>query len=189
MYLFIKKNQKFFNKYTAIGSILIFLFFVIFVLPAESEKSLALGLEMSPDTSIFYSGSKLYEIAFSYGVDGRDFYIQQRFTFDLIWPIAYGSFLFISSAYLIKLLKFPKKYYMLIWLPIISVIFDYLENMMTSLVMYRYPNETLIIDVLAGYMTLFKWVTLTMSFIILIIFFSLFFKQKIITHLKHNEPN
>lgn len=179
MKIFIDKYQKYFNGYTFLGTFIIFLIFMIFVLPAESAKSLALGLDMSPDTSIFYTASKLYEIALSYGAEGRNFYIQQRFTFDLIWPIAYGSFLFVSSVYFIKLIKLPKKFYLLLWLPVMAVIFDYLENVMAALVMYRYPNETIIIDRLAGVMTLFKWVTLSMAFISLIVLVAIYLNIKI----------
>ncbi len=140
MKVFIGKYQKYFNIYTSGGSFLIFLIFVFFVLPAESTKSLALGLEMSPDTSIFYTASKLYDIALSYGIEGRSFYIHQRFTFDLIWPIAYGTFLFVTSVYFFKKINLSKPFHKLLWLPIIAVIFDYLENMMTALVMFRFPE-------------------------------------------------
>lgn len=168
------QNNKYFNIFTVVGSFIFFLLFVIFILPAESTKSLALGLEMSPDTSIYYTASRLYEIAFSYGAEGRRFYIHQRFTFDLIWPIVYGSFLFITSVYFYNLGKIHVKAFIWLYLPIIAVTFDYLENIMTALVMYRFPNETFLFDRLAGVMTLLKWITLSLSFGLLIVWIVLF---------------
>jgi len=168
MHPLIIKNEKYFNKFTVLITLVIFLLFTILVLPAESAKSTALGLEVSPDTMLFYTASRLYNIAQSFGIEGRRFYIHQRFTFDLLWPIAYGAFLFVTSTYFIIKLNLSKRFYTYLWLPIIAVAFDYLENMMTALVMYRYPNKTYVIDMLAGVMTLFKWVILALAFIVLI---------------------
>ena len=40
-----------------------------------------------------YSTSDLYEMAQSYGADGRGLYVKARFTFDLVWPLVYTLFL------------------------------------------------------------------------------------------------
>ncbi|MBU1143956.1 MAG: hypothetical protein KKH92_09995 [Firmicutes bacterium] len=176
---FIGKYHKYFNIYTTTFSFVIFLLFIIFVLPAESLKSTALGLEMSPDTSIFYTASRLYEIALSYGAEGRQFYIQQRFTFDLVWPIAYGLFLFTSSIYFFKYLNLHKVFFRFLWLPVLAVAFDYLENLMTALVMYRYPNQTFFFDMAAGVMTLFKWITLGLAFVMLMVWIAMYILKKI----------
>lgn len=158
---------KYSNGYTALISCFIFILFVWIVLPAEAEKSEALGLIGSPDTSLFYSGTQLYEIAHSYGLSGRIFYIHQRMTFDVIWPIVYGLFLLISSTFFYKKSQLSSKSHFL-YISVIAVMFDYLENLMTSIVMYRYPSQTVIIAHLAGYMTLLKWLTLSLAFIYLI---------------------
>lgn len=156
----------------------IFLVFMIFVLPGEAKKSEDLGLEQSPDTSFFYTKEELYSIAESYGEEGRTFYIHQRFTFDFVWPIAYGLFLAAGLAYVTKKSNstWVRRSYLL---PIIAVFIDYLENMMTATVMHRYPEETILLGDLAGYMTSLKWITLTLSFLLLIIGIYLFTIRKI----------
>lgn len=156
----------------------IFLVFMIFVLPGEAKKSEDLGLEQSPDTSFYYTKEELFSMAESYGEEGRAFYINQRLTFDFVWPIAYGLFLAAGLAYFTKALTsfWAKKSYLL---PIVAVFIDYLENMMTATVMHRYPEETLLLGNLAGYMTSLKWLTLTGSFLLLIIGIYLFTIQKI----------
>jgi len=185
MYALIKNNPKLFGLLTVSISCLIFILFLVFVLPAEAMKSSELGLESSPDTSLYYTAQTLYDIAESYGEKGRSFYIQQRFTFDLVWPIAYGLFLFVVTAFLMIKLKVSQRIYKLLWLPVLAVVFDYFENMMTALVMYRYPNKTFLIDGLAGVMTLIKWLTLSAAFIALIVFLALLifkrFKSKAMT--------
>jgi hypothetical protein len=155
------------NAIAVILSLLIFMSFIIFVLPQESAKSEAFGLTESIDTSLIYFADDLYRIAESYGEEGRAFYIRQRFTFDLIWPIAYTQFILIASAYFYKKTKLLKASNLL-YVSLIAAGFDYLENIMTSTVLYRFPQTTPIIADMAGIMTLLKWSTLTLAFVILI---------------------
>ncbi len=166
------------NGYASLITLIIFIVFVIFVLPNESQKSEALYLFSGPDTSFFYSADELYRIADAYGIIGRQFYIRQRFTFDIIWPIVYGSFLYINSIYFYKKKNINKHTYLL-YLPIVAVVFDYLENIMTSIVMYRYPNQTLILDHMAGFMTSLKWITLSTSFVVLVYFICIYSMNKL----------
>lgn len=142
---------------------LIFIIFIIFILPAESQKSATLGLEQSPDTSFFYTKSELLSIAESYGEEGRTFYVRQRLTFDVIWPIAYGAFLTAAIYEGTRALN-QSKWKKLYILPIVAVGFDYLENIMTATVMHRYPLETFLLGDLAGWMTAMKWTTLSIAF-------------------------
>ncbi len=157
---------------------IIFLLFMIFILPSEANKSADLGLAESPDTSFFYTEEELYLIADSYGEEGRAFYVHQRFTFDVVWPIAYGLFLTLGVAYFVKGNKNPwiKRSY---FLPISAVLFDYLENIMTATVMYRYPRETVIFGNLAGFVTSMKWIALSLAFVLFVVAFIIFTIHKI----------
>jgi len=53
--------------------------------------------------------------------------------------------------------------------PILGMIFDYLENSSTSLVMLRYPARTPLVDFLAPLFTAIKWVFVGGSFVLLLI--------------------
>jgi hypothetical protein len=53
--------------------------------------------------------------------------------------------------------------------PILGMVFDYLENISTSLVMGRYPAQTAIIDSLAPVFTLLKWVFIGGAFALLVV--------------------
>lgn len=155
------------NVFTVVLSLLIFMSFIIFILPQEAAKSKALGLTDSIDTSFYYTSSDLYRTAENYGEQGRAFYIRQRFTFDLIWPIVYTQFLLVSSVYFYKKTRLLKASWLL-YVSLIAAGFDYLENIMTSTVLYRYPLMTPLISDTAGIMTMMKWSTLTSAFFILI---------------------
>lgn len=150
-------------------STLVFAFFIVIVLPQQSNLALTFGLKESVDTSWFYNAKELYRIAESYGTIGRQFYIYQRWTFDLIWPLVYFSFIFSSSALLYKsigLSKINRWILSFIW---IGIVFDFLENTMVTLVMYRYPSLTWIIADFAGTATSLKWIFIGLSFLVLIL--------------------
>ena len=88
--------------WVALAALLIFLLFTALVLPRQAAKSEhETGSAVSPDTSIFYSPAGLYQIAKSYGEEGRRAYIRARFTFDLVWPLVYTLFLidFLSGVW------------------------------------------------------------------------------------------
>jgi hypothetical protein len=151
----------------------IFLVFTVVVLPVQTAASESiLGEAGSPDLLFFYTSDELYKMARSYGDEGRDAYIKARFTFDLAWPIVYTLFLSTSISWIFQKVITPG-----IWLwrmnllPVFGALADYLENIATSIVMFRYPTRTPLIDVLAPFFTLFKWVLISGSFLILLVGF------------------
>ncbi len=151
-------------------SMVIFILFSALVLPGQSVSSESQNPnDGSPDLSFYYSAADLYRMAEAYGEQGRSAYIQARFTFDLVWPLVYTFFLVTAISWLFKQ-AFPAQS---IWqqanlLPILGMIFDYLENISTSLVMWRYPAQTMFVAGLAGIFTALKWILIGSSFIILI---------------------
>ena len=150
--------------------LVVFVLFMIFILPQQSQKAEAYSGGTSPDTSYFYSAQDLYRMADDYGPEGRAAYIHARFTFDLIFPLAYLFFLVTSISWLFAR-AFPSdsRWRLLNLFPLAGAVFDYLENISTSLVMGRYPDPTPVIDFLAPVFTLVKWVFVNGSFVILMI--------------------
>ena len=155
----------------AIMALAVFVLFVVFVLPKQSASSQDRSGDVgSPDLSLYYSPSDLYQMAESYGEEGRTAYIQARATFDLIWPIIYTLFLTTAITWIFGRTFAAKsilKYANLV--PIVAMMFDYLENLSTSIVMFRYPQYTPGIDALASIFTLLKWISVTASFLLVII--------------------
>lgn len=156
-------------KWFGLVSTLIFIFFIVIILPQQSNLALTFGLKESIDTSWFYNAKDLYRIAESYGAIGRQFYIYQRWTFDLIWPFVYFSFIFSLSSLLYQSIGLSKINRWLLSFSWIATVFDFLENSMVSLVMYRYPSSTWIIADFAGTATSLKWIFLGLSFLVLLL--------------------
>jgi hypothetical protein len=166
------KTKLKFNGIMVVISLLIFILFTATVLPSEAARSFEVGLVESIDTSFFYSATRLYQIIASYSYEVRLLYIYQRFTFDLVWPIVYGFFIISSTWYLIKDSRIPFKNEIK-YLPIIAVGFDFLENILVSLLMYLYPIQINLLGWIASIFTSLKWISLSASFILIITLFIL----------------
>lgn len=148
---------------------LIFTGFLFFVLPAVSATTKEItGSSLSPDTSFFYTVETLYQIAEEYGQAGREYYINSRFTFDVIWPVVYGFFLVSALSLTFKKPIAGKSFHMFNLLPLFGMGFDLLENITVSYVMFRYPLTTFVAYA-APYFTLMKWLLIYLAFGLLII--------------------
>ena len=136
---------------------LVFLAFILWVLPAVSQWGESVGLTQSIDTSFGLSADQLWTIAEGYGSSLRQAYLIQRWTFDLAFPLVYGGFLWVSGLYWMKRLKagFGLKQTLVI-IPL-GVVFDYLENTLVSLVFVFYPQRILGLTELAVLMIPVKW--------------------------------
>jgi hypothetical protein len=159
------------SGWVTLGAMVIFVLFAALVLPGQSARSQSQGVDNgSPDLSIYYSAEQLYEMAEKYGEQGRVDYVRVRFTFDLIWPLVYTFFLTTTISWVFKRSFTSQKFWQRInLLPLLGMTCDYLENISTSLVIYRYPAQTQIIDWLAGVFTTMKWLLIGGSFVVLAI--------------------
>jgi hypothetical protein len=156
----------------ALGTTLLMVLFLILVLPSQSGKSLEdTGSSRSPDTAFFYTPEELYQIAQEYGQVGRQAYIKTRWTFDLIFPLVYTSFLAVGISWFYQHLSGWKE----IWrygnlVPILGGIFDYLENGAASWVMAIFPARLPGLAQLTVIFSLGKWILISLAFLIYIIF-------------------
>jgi len=155
----------------ALAGVLIFLLFTALVLPAQSTPDDANLADVgSPDLSFYYSADELYQMAEAYGEAGRTEYIRVRFTFDLFWPLVYGFFLTTSISWAYRrAIPDEHKLRRVNIIPLLGMLFDYLENITTSTVIWRYPGQTSILVSLAGVFTAIKWVLVGGSFLILLV--------------------
>jgi len=151
-------SQYFYRKtsfWVVLITLALFVIYLVLVLPAEAARSdQVIGSAPSPDTSLYYSKAELYQIAETYGQEGRLYYVDSRITFDILWPLV--TILEDSKLRLLNLV------------PLAGILFDYLENIASMVVMFRYPTPTDILASLAGIFTSLKWVFLGGSFLILV---------------------
>lgn len=171
------------NGWIVLGALLVFILFTVLVLPGQAVSAEAVSANAgTPDLSFYYSPDELYRMAETYGAQGRDLYIRTRFTFDLVWPVVYTLFLTAAISWIYaRALPSKNKFWWVNICPILGMVFDYLENLSTSLVMLRYPLHTPLIDILAPVFTMLKWILITGSFFILIVGILIILKQRI-TH-------
>mgnify|MGYP001346184257 CR=1 FL=1 len=152
-------------------AVALFLVFSALELPRQSAKaeqySQGIG---SPDTSLFYSGGELYSMAKWYGADGRAAYLRARWTFDLAFPFVYTFFLVTAVSWVLnRVLPERSRLRLLNLLPLAAMLFDFLENSMTSLEMVTFPSRISAVEWLAVVATPLKWFTLAVSFLVLLI--------------------
>ncbi|MBE0450104.1 MAG: hypothetical protein IBX70_04570 [Clostridia bacterium] len=144
----------------------VFLLFIALVLPyVSSLTSEVSGVNESPDTSFFYQSEKIFDMAEAYGESGRDFYILIRWTFDVVWPIVYGSFLYVMIRWIQTSLRLNR----LTLIPIVGVVFDFIENICATLIFWAYPSRLEWIAKIIPYITMFKWIAIGISFMVLIV--------------------
>lgn len=167
----------------------IFVAFIAYVLPNVSAATkLATGSDQAPDMGFFYTAENLYQIADTYGPAGRSYYIKSRYTFDVVWPLAYGAFLTAALSRLLRKSKGSK----LAWLhlinllPILGVLFDYLENIATATAMYVFP-KTIFLAYMAPYFTAIKWSCLYAAFTVLFIGIPIRLVHSLITRGRANQ--
>lgn len=156
--------------WVALAALLVFLVFTVLVLPRQARQAeQATGSAASPDTSFLYTPADLYRMAESYGEQGRHAYVRARFTFDLVWPLVYTLFLVTAVSWVFGRAFAPDSRWQRANLaPLLGALFDYLENLSTSLVMLRYPAHTPAVDLLAPLFTALKWGLLGVSFLLLL---------------------
>jgi hypothetical protein len=152
-------------------TLIAFVLFLALVLPRQAAGAdMGAGDAGSPDTSVWYSPGDLYRMAEAYGEEGRRAYIRARFTFDLVWPLVYAAFLSTATSWLSRRAFSGESLWQRANLaPLLGLLLDYAENVSTSLVMWRYPARTPLVDWLAPLFTFAKWVFVGGSFVLLAI--------------------
>ncbi|MEY8748679.1 hypothetical protein AB9M62_57510 [Bacillales bacterium AN1005] len=163
-WLYDRVNWKWF-----VSAIVLFACFIAFILPWQAAESKeATGGGESPDSSFWYTADDLYQMAESYGEAGRSAYIYARFTFDLIWPLAYLFLLVVLISALYRVLPAASHWRKLNLIPLGGWACDMLENIGASITMYRYPLRTPVIAELTPIFTMVKWCLIYASFAALV---------------------
>lgn len=169
-----KKLSAFFFRIStgcvALAGLVVFLLFSVLTLPAESARVEAYSQGLgSPDTSFFYNGKMLLQMADAYGEEGRAAFLKARWGFDLAFPLIYTFFYIISMSFLFK--KGLRESSPLLYLnltPLLALFFDLAENTATSMVMSTYPLRDTWGQALAPVFTPIKWVFVTVCMFLLL---------------------
>jgi hypothetical protein len=159
------------SNWVTLSALILFLLFTALILPRQTRQAEQYSSDLgSPDLSFYYSAQTLYDLAEQYGESGRDAYVYARFTFDLVWPLVYTTFLVITISWVLaRLIPSGNQSRLLNLTPFTAMVFDFLENIATSVVMVRYPNQIPIIANLAPIFTMVKWLLVATSISVLLI--------------------
>jgi hypothetical protein len=124
-------------------SILIFTLFIVVILPAQKAKTKEYaGDAGSVDLSFFPKPDQVYQMAEAYGEDGREQYIKSRYTFDVIWPLAYTFFMVALITFCMKkIFGDGSKWIYLNLVAVGPILFDFIENGFAMAVMSAYPDR------------------------------------------------
>ena len=159
-----KKLSAFFYRFSSgwitLAGVIVFLVFSVLTLPKQNAMtefySQGLG---GPDTSLFYTGSQLLQMAEVYGEEGRAAFITARWGFDLAFPVIYTFFYITCISYCFKRgLNRQTGLPMLNLVPLLAFLFDLAENTATTVVMAAYPQHETWGQLLAPVFTPIKWV-------------------------------
>ena len=157
--------------WVAAAGLVLFAGFIVLVLPAQAAAgSFYTSLHPAPDTERWYAPEDLYTAAEAWGEAGRSAYVRARVTFDVVWPLAYGIFLLTGLSWVWALATSPgSRWRRIALLPVLVVMLDYVENICTATAVARYPARTPVLAELAPVFTAAKWLTLTCSFLLLLV--------------------
>jgi hypothetical protein len=157
--------------WVALTALVVFILFTVLVLPDQSSKaSTEARAAGSPDLSFFYTASDLDRMAEAYGQAGREAYVRARFTFDLIWPLVYTAFLCTAISWVYRKAFDPRsRWQRMNLVPVFAILFDFLENISTSLLMLQFPNRIPLVATLAPIFTMGKWILVSGSIVLLVV--------------------
>ncbi|MCA0386169.1 MAG: hypothetical protein LCH34_11290 [Firmicutes bacterium] len=168
----------------------LFLLYLFFLLPNESAKSDRIygDLEM-PDTKMIYTSEYLRDLVSQMSDEGRAAYITSKIRFDILWPLAYGLWLTSLLGILLKVKSENKSKQIkwtsrLVYLPMLAVLFDFMENVVISIIMSSHPEELSVLFSLAPVLTALKWLLLNGAFLLVIILGGIWLVQMVLKRVK-----
>lgn len=151
-----------------LASWFVFVFVMVVILPTVASNASLNGLNESIDTNFSFDPSLIYSILDNYGSAGRAYYVLQRWSFDLVWPIIYGVPLYLTLNRLIT--RSNKWISIMILSPLIAVLLDYVENIIFTILALAFPLQMEWLTVIGVSVSLLKWVLL--SFAMILVFFA-----------------
>lgn len=110
------------------------------------------------DALLHYSPELFYQMAADFTESGRRFYVAFSLIADTLFPLAYGLFFYFLLTWL-AWLAMPKQglYRKIGWLPLMTVLADFLENGLLVSLVLRFPSEHPGLVQIASTVTSIKW--------------------------------
>lgn len=123
----------------------------------------------TPDQKFFYTPDELYSGIATWGEAGRQSYIAFRLGLDILWALAYTSFLVtITSVALRSALQPHESKQLLNLLPLIPLLADYSENALGVVITSNFPTRFESLAWLAAIATCLKWLSLAFAHLVML---------------------
>ncbi len=121
------------------------------------------------DSRLSYTFADVEHLFTVLGEQGRQLYTTLQ-VLDLIFPLGYGMSMTLALTGIITRL-FPEGHPMekAIFIPILGMIFDYLENITIAALIASYPNLSLLVVSIANIFTQLKWSCIILALALLVI--------------------
>ncbi|MGA9531668.1 MAG: hypothetical protein WBR18_03030 [Anaerolineales bacterium] len=147
------------GRVVAVSALAMLIMMVVFLPRADANSEMDVGQVSLPDITFFYGPAHVDRFAEAQGPSGREQYVRDRLTLDIVFPIAYG--LFIASATASGFRRaFPHRLWLaqLGWVGLAAMSADIAENLLLSAIMVAYPRRIEPLSWLATATSAVKWV-------------------------------
>ena len=134
--------------------------------------SFAGGLKLLDMMPTGYNPEYVNSLMSSLGPEGRNAYLFNQIPPDMIYPFLFGlTYCLLPAYFLQKLGKQDSIIFYFCYIPLLSGLFDYFENLGIILILNNYPNNTIQLSQTTNVFSVLKSSFTTLYFIILIITF------------------
>lgn len=112
------------------------------------------------DAMFNYTPQMAYAQIEAYGVSGRTICVFSTLILDSLFPLLYGAFMSLILVFLFR----ATKYRMLILLPLLVILVDYIENTHIAFLLIFFPKQLPMVVYSSNIATLTKWVLIGLVF-------------------------
>ena len=148
--------------------------FNVYIFPSIEEKFDTGKILIPPDLHFFYDKNFVCHFLKELKETGRSGYALTM-RFDMIYPVIYSVSFYLLMQISAKpnARKFPTKLYAV---PFLAALFDWAENLSMMYALHVYPDCAGSITAIAPFFTMFKWMAVGTSFLIILYLLILRFK-------------
>lgn len=142
----------------------IVMFFVFMVVADKNMQAIGsieekMGEVKLLDTRFFYDADTVYNVLENLGETGRNYYRELLLKTELIFPLVYRFFIIVTLCFLFRWWVDKKSSWNLIcFIPLVDLLFDYMENFIVLIMLKQYPDLSVVLATLVGYITMIKYI-------------------------------
>jgi hypothetical protein len=135
-----------------------------------------------------YNAAYVDSLLITLGEKGRYAYLVNQIPLDMIYPLLFGISLCLILAYLLKRLgKSEGSLFYICFLPLISALFDYCENIGVITILNSYPDNSNLLAQTTNVFSVLKSTSTTINFVILIVLLIALWIRKLYEKIKLRE--